>query len=150
MSRDFWYESIRESGRFINQYWGVDSEKRRAVPYQKTGYFFKNSLTFRKIRVNFSSALFGRLAQLVRASRLHRECQGFKSLIAHQSSSRLCRDFASASHERGQALAAARAFLLIDLSRWREILKHCPGSLLSAIYGLDRLDRPDGRCRKTP
>ena len=26
---------------------------------------------------------FGRLAQLVRASRLHRECRGFESLIAH-------------------------------------------------------------------
>ena len=26
---------------------------------------------------------FGRLAQLVRASRLHRECLGFESLIAH-------------------------------------------------------------------
>ena len=27
--------------------------------------------------------IFGRLAQLVRASRLHRECRGFESLIAH-------------------------------------------------------------------
>ena len=27
--------------------------------------------------------LYGRLAQLVRASRLHRECRGFESLIAH-------------------------------------------------------------------
>ena len=27
--------------------------------------------------------IFGRLAQLVRASRLHRECRGFESLNAH-------------------------------------------------------------------
>ena len=27
--------------------------------------------------------LYGRLAQLVRASRLHRECRGFESLNAH-------------------------------------------------------------------
>ena len=53
---------------------------------KKKRIFFKNSLTFRIFRVNFNLHFYGRLAQLVRASRLHRECQGFKSLIAHHPS----------------------------------------------------------------
>ena len=34
-------------------------------------------------RPAYSSSISGRLAQLVRASRLHRECRGFESLTAH-------------------------------------------------------------------
>ena len=47
------------------------------------------------ILLNFQKE--GRLAQLVRAFALHAKCRRFESVIAHQSSSRLRRDFASAS-----------------------------------------------------
>ena len=38
----------------------------------------------RMIKQVFRQEHPGRLAQLARASRLHRECRGFESLIAHQ------------------------------------------------------------------
>ena len=71
---------------------------------------------------------FGRLAQLVRASRLHRECRRFESVIAHQSSSRRSRDFASASQLRSKWIdertRSGRLPRRNLQSRWSRAIRH--------------------------
>ena len=50
---------------------------------QKIQLYCKKTLKFPQRCSILYKITSGRLAQLVRASRLHRECRGFESLIAH-------------------------------------------------------------------
>src|SRR5690554_3695903 len=91
-------------------------------------------IIYRENRISGIMRQHGRLAQLVRASRLHREGRGFESLTAHQ------------------IPAAAGVFVLWIFS---DSAPPGPGSLIDAfrlLYSMDRARRfsPAGGSSGTP